>query len=402
MPEKAQRSTDLVQRTDAFRQGVALRVVPEERVEHLFHAAQIVHRLAHEGGHREAFLGGLAEAAQPVGHLRVSGSVALDRGQQPLGHCLAMAIVIRARARAMLQRLLGEEDRRGDLEREGVAQRGRHRVQLAARLSERPSQRSQTLGGQLLRRVAERVDRLGEAREFAGTATAHLVEGNARPRQAIARRAQHTFVEAPVAWFVEVARNRILQRKRFLHRLRHRRRIGQRGQREQHVLDQALGDRSTVLNRLAQLQIEAREQSLDLDVDRDASRGQRLEVRLRHPPERAVGAREPGAAHQVDRLAHPPGAAGGAGLAHQVQQAALETRTCLPQRLRVDFGVVRVRLGKTNREVGEKEVRRMDPLRPPGLEQRAIVRIQVKRLGRRVAKQFLAVLDHRVERALKT
>ncbi len=280
--EQLERTRNLMQLAHRLRQVGALRRVAKERVERLFGRTQVALRLDDERRHRQPLLRRVADVAQPLRHLVVRRRA--RRGlHEARGHFGGTRVVVVLSLQPALEDLFGEQQRRGGLERQRLGQRLRVEGEQPGRFAERVGQRANAGKRQRSRGGTQRGDRLCEGREVGSASARELFPRELRARYGFLRIDDRTRVDAPEARRLEILGNRARQTERAPHlrdeRRERRMRLVDAREREQRVLEQPLGNRRTVGERAAQLQVQPREQALAVDVQGKGAVAQRLEPR---------------------------------------------------------------------------------------------------------------------------
>ena len=399
MAEQPQRAADLLELAQGVGQAVAMRGVAKERIEFLLGGPQVALGLGDEHRHRHPFLRLARQALQPLGQLAGRLFGMLGHRTQPHRQFAGLRIQFLAGAPALLQDLFGTQDRGGDFQSQCIAQRLTVGGRPPPYLDQRRGQCAHARARQPIDRCAEPVERVADGDHVGLPAAAHeRVPAGLQLRQRLAGAAQGARVVAAVARGQIVGWHHAVQPVHPAHFADHRRTAARAGQREQGVLEQPVGHRRALVDRLAQLQVHSREQPLHVDVGRQRAAAQRVEESQRHPPEVAVRQTAPGALEGADRRQHVLHAAGVVRFAQEPQQPFLETQPRLRQFVdRRRCGPLFDDHGQPPRQVGKEQIGRMDAFGRTCLEQRLQVRKQVQRLMRMALQHVLEMFDDRAE-----
>ena len=338
-----------------------------------------------------------AESAQPVGRCR-EHRVGRHRRLQALRHLRGAVVGARVVAQPAVEQLFGEQKRRGDFDREGVRQRT---VGTRGTLPGREPGVGEHRDAGASERVGHFADLPERANEFGalgGAAAGDRLPGFLRQRDAFASARQRAGVELTVARPLEVGRHRTAKRERIEDRRERRRHFARPREGEQHVAQQTIRDRRALVERAPQLQVQARQQALGVDVELGSTDTDRLEQAREHVPERRVRRADRGVADPRDRRPELAERVAGVPATQQLQQREFELRAHRLARLQVELdnaiaGDLQTGLGR------EEEVRRMNPIGAPRLEQIAVVGEQVQRLRPCASQNVVEVLADRREGA---
>ncbi|MCU0764733.1 MAG: hypothetical protein MUF32_01590 [Burkholderiaceae bacterium] len=395
--EQRQHARHLLEHAVERGQFAPLGRLPEESIEPLLDLAQQAVEFQDDRLHRQPVL-------CPPGQVRKPGvdggrRLAAAGGVEPFDHRPRAAGELLVEARQFVDADVDQQQRRGHLDGQRLPQRQRRLRHLAG---ERAEFDQQLLDRAEFQRRGRATRGLHVTDEGGGVAAdGGLVPARLGFGQRLAQHAHLVGVEQHQLAALVVGRQQgvdVVQLARLGHPGHAR--VGTADV-VQRVDQQTLGHRRAAVDQAAQLQVDPRQDPLELDVDRQRVGFQRVEQAAHHPPE---AARQPALRQALEvgqRLAHVVPRLHVRRVAQELQQGALETDPAHAQlvgghRPHVDPGQRRAA-----RQVREHQVGRVDPRRAEQLQQVAVVREQADRLVGAAGAQTLQIGGQRLQRALQ-
>ena len=395
--EQRQHARHLLEHAVERGQLAALGGLAEEAVEALLDLAQQARQLEDDRLHRQAVLRLARQFGQPGidGGRRLAEPCRL----QPLDHGAGAGLEALVEAGQLVDAEVDQQQRGGHLDGQRFAHRHRRLAHLAGERADLAEQQLDRAQFERRRGTTGGVDLADERRGVA--ADGRLVPRRLGLRQRLAQHAHLVGVEQHEPGALVVGRQQgveVVQPAR----------LGDAGHRRigaadviQRVDQQALGHRGATVDQAAQLQVDAGQHPLQVDVDGERLGFQRVEQAAHDPPEAAGQAalRQPLQVGQ--RLAHLAPRLQARRIPQEAEQGALEADPPHAQlvgrhRPHVDPGQRR-----TPRQVGEHQVGRVDPRRTDQLQHVAVVREQADRLVGAAGTQPLEIGGQRLQRAFE-
>ncbi len=302
--QHTQRPADLVAVASERLQLAALAVIAEEGVEHLLHVPQVGLDLAPDLGEQQPLLCTARHLVdyrrrrRAFDHARVAGRI--EAGE----HRVHVGRELRGKCSGILERVLGEQQRRRELHRDGLGHvRVRHvvdsRREAADEMNER---RVSDLGGV----AVHGRERLAQLRQVLGATGRELQPCVLRVGELLARIA-HVRLDAHEVLVQHLGRrNQAREPERVLH-VRDARR-DRRTDRDviQHFPPQTVRHLGRAFHEPADLQIDARRELLHAEARVEPALEQRVVQSACRPPEGAQAARLGGLFDRGDGIAHLP------------------------------------------------------------------------------------------------
>ena len=332
----------------------ALRVVAEERVEHLLHVAQVGLDLATHLRDQHALLRAPAHLVERC-HAAAGNAAARARGVEPRDQGLDLLREFRGQVRPVLERALGEQQAGRVLHRHRLG----HAVggQAVEPLHQRRGQLHQRALLHLRRLRVHRGERLLELGQVLGATRGELEPRVLGTGELFARLAQQRLQPHDVGLDGLGRGNQARKPEGLLHGrdLGADRRAD--GDVVQHLAPHPVRDLGAAFDDAADLQVDARSELLDAEAPLDTLLGERLEEAAHAPPERAQaagGGQIGDAGHGVAHLARARLVA-----TEPREQAVLVGATLLDQQrllLRGWHGFAQRQPRRTRRQVGVEQV----------------------------------------------
>ncbi len=395
--EQRQRTARLAERLLRLGEAGTFGRVAEERVEDLLGIAQVGLHLGDEARYRQPFLGLARHAVEPFDLGR--GMVAAEDGGldacRDESRALVEGVVERAGA---FERAFEEQQRRGHIESDVGLRLARVEAEVGGDAVDHLRDLREPAPPDRSDRIGQRRGLLRERRDLRDVAGNDRRPRDLRGRQRFARMPQGRRVDASVALHLEVLRHH--EPVAALHLADQRRHRGGHRHDEEDVGVQAFGDDGRSFDELADLQVDAPREALDVRLlrrhGREAVVGERLEERTGGPPERTLlplfRRRRDRVVDRRDRAAQ--GRERGAVLlvAQVTQQGLFERAPLLLQPGFVECTTL-IAARRPDAEIDHEQVGRMDAIGASRGEQIAIARIQIQRLLVRTGLQVLEILD---------